>query len=87
MSIHDVVPTVIVDVDGLPVRINKSRFDAGGYTLWKDEDDNDGGEVHITEAARTLAESVGIDVSTVEGTGKDGTVTKGDVQAAIENED
>jgi len=83
MSIHDVVPTVIVDVDGLPVRINKSRFDRGGYTLWEEMPEEDD-EVNASKAARELADEAGIDLSDVEGTGKDGTVTKGDVQKAID---
>lgn len=43
-----------------------------------------GGEtVHVSEAAATLAESEGIDLSEIEGTGKGGNITKGDVEKAI----
>lgn len=40
-------------------------------------------EVDITDAARDLAAEHGIDVSTVEGTGKDGRVLKGDIQKIV----
>lgn len=36
-----------------------------------------------TEAARKLAEENGIDLATVEGTGADGQITKGDVEARL----
>jgi large subunit ribosomal protein L21 len=41
-------------------------------------------DVDITDAARELAEEHGVDVTAVEGTGKDGRVLKSDVQAAID---
>jgi len=44
-------------------------------------------EVDITPAAAELAEENRIDVSTIEGTGKDGRVLKSDVQMAIEQRD
>ncbi|MFQ5680163.1 MAG: E3 binding domain-containing protein, partial [Gemmatimonadota bacterium] len=37
----------------------------------------------ITEAARQLAEGHGIDLSTIEGSGKGGRILKGDVERAI----
>lgn len=40
---------------------------------------------NVTVGAMELAESSGIDITTVQGTGKGGTVTKADVQAAIED--
>lgn len=40
-------------------------------------------DVDITDAARELAEEHGLDLSTVEGTGVDGRILKGDVQKAI----
>lgn len=36
-----------------------------------------------SKAAATLAEEAGIDLSAIEGTGKNGSITKGDVEAAI----
>lgn len=39
-------------------------------------------EVDATEGAEELAAELGIDLATVEGTGKDGRITKGDVEAA-----
>lgn len=41
-------------------------------------------DVDITDAARKLAEEHGLDLSTVEGTGVDGRILKGDVQKAIQ---
>lgn len=41
-------------------------------------------EVDATEGAEDLAAELGIDLATVEGTGKDGRITKGDVEAAAE---
>lgn len=40
-------------------------------------------EVEITDAARDLAEEHGIDLASIEGTGKDGRILKGDVEKAI----
>jgi pyruvate/2-oxoglutarate dehydrogenase complex dihydrolipoamide acyltransferase (E2) component len=40
-------------------------------------------QVEATHAAEELAEEEGIDLSEVEGTGKDGKVTKPDVEAAL----
>lgn len=41
----------------------------------------------ITDSARELAEEAGIDLSTIEGTGKEGRILKSDVQKAIKNRD
>lgn len=41
----------------------------------------------ITDSARALAEEAGLDPSTVAGTGKDGRITKADVQKAIKQRD
>jgi small subunit ribosomal protein S16 len=40
-------------------------------------------EISITDAARELAEEAGIDISTVEGTGKDGNILKSDIENLI----
>jgi pyruvate/2-oxoglutarate dehydrogenase complex dihydrolipoamide acyltransferase (E2) component len=40
------------------------------------------GKVHATEAAERKAEELGVDLTTVEGTGKGGRITVGDVQKA-----
>lgn len=42
-----------------------------------------GEEVEASAAARELAEAEGVDLSQVEGTGKDGNITKGDVEDYI----
>ncbi len=44
-------------------------------------------EFDITDAARELAAEAGLDLSTVEGTGKEGRILKSDVQKAIKNRD
>ena len=40
------------------------------------------GKVHATEAAERTARELGVDLSTVEGTGQGGRITVGDVQEA-----
>jgi len=42
-------------------------------------------EIRITDAARELAEEHNIDISEVEGTGKDGNILKSDIEALIED--
>lgn len=42
-------------------------------------------EISITDAARELAEEAGIDISTVEGTGKDGNILKSDIENLIKD--
>ena len=42
-------------------------------------------EIRITDAARELAEKHNIDISEVEGTGKDGNILKSDIEALIED--
>jgi len=44
-------------------------------------------EFDITNSARQLAEEAGLDLATVEGTGKEGRILKSDVQKAIKNRD
>lgn len=41
-------------------------------------------EVDVTNAARELADEHGIDITTIDGTGKDGRVLKSDVQDAVD---
>lgn len=44
-------------------------------------------ESNITDSARELADEAGLDLSTIEGTGKEGRILKSDVQKAIKNRD
>lgn len=44
-------------------------------------------EIQITDSARELAEKAGLDLSTIEGTGKEGRILKSDVQKAIKQRD
>jgi large subunit ribosomal protein L21 len=44
-------------------------------------------EFNITDSAREMAEEAGLDLSTVEGTGKEGRILKSDVQKAIKERD
>lgn len=44
-------------------------------------------EFDITDSARALAEEAGLDLATIEGTGKEGRILKSDVQKAIKNRD
>lgn len=41
-------------------------------------------EVDATDAAEKLAAELGVDIAKVQGTGQDGRITKGDVEAAAE---
>lgn len=45
------------------------------------------GAAEITDAARELAEAHGIDLSTIEGSGKDGRILKSDVERAIKEQE
>ena len=47
-----------------------------------DASDDAGGEVRISPVARRLAERLGVDVSTIKGTGRNGRISKQDVEAA-----
>lgn len=51
---------------------------------WTAVDGDGADEVKVSDAASKLAEELGIDLSEVEGTGKGGSITKGDVQAFAE---
>jgi large subunit ribosomal protein L21 len=44
-------------------------------------------EINITDSARALAEEAGIDLATIEGTGKEGRILKSDVLKAIKERD
>ena len=59
-------------------------FDEDGNPNVDDAAIEDDGEVDATDGAITLAEEFGIDLETVEGSGKQGRITKDDVQAAID---
>jgi pyruvate/2-oxoglutarate dehydrogenase complex dihydrolipoamide acyltransferase (E2) component len=43
-------------------------------------------DIETTGAAAELAQELGVDLSTVEGTGKDGRITKADVEAAAKSD-
>jgi len=47
-----------------------------------DEVQSNGSEARATKEAAELAEELGVDLSSVQGTGKDGKITKPDVEAA-----
>jgi len=44
-------------------------------------------EIDATDTARALADEAGIDLATIEGTGKEGRILKSDVQKAIKEQD
>jgi large subunit ribosomal protein L21 len=44
-------------------------------------------EILVTDSARSLAEEAGVDLATIEGTGKSGRILKSDVQKAIKQQD
>lgn len=52
--------------------------------LASDKEESDDRPPEISAAARKLAEDNGIDISTITGTGADGSIVKADVEAAIE---
>ena len=47
-------------------------------------DEGNGAEIKATSAAIQAAEDAGIDIGSVDGTGKDGTITKADVDRAVQ---
>ncbi|MFW6084738.1 MAG: 50S ribosomal protein L21 [Gemmatimonadota bacterium] len=51
------------------------------------EEPKEAAEIDVTPAAAELAEEEGIDLTALEGTGKDGRILKGDVQDAIKARD
>ena len=53
----------------------------------RDEEKPPVAEFDITDSAREMAEEAGLDLSTVEGTGKEGRILKSDVQKAIKERD
>jgi len=67
-------------VEAAPDAPPNSAREAGGTGAGTD----DTGDRKVSDAARKLAEETGIDLAEVEGTGKDGGVTKGDVEAYLE---
>lgn len=81
------IPTVKVKdpATGDFIVINESDYDESVHELYAGETAPKprAAEVDATDAARELAEDEGIDLATVEGSGKDGRITKGDVEAAI----
>lgn len=66
--------------DGSKNASTESESDAEARKSTEDK----GAEVDATPAAEALAEEKGVDLSEVDGSGKDGTVTKADVEAAAE---
>lgn len=67
------------------VNIEPGQFDGEVFTRTDPTDESgEGDEVEASKAARTLANEHGIDLSTIEGTGKEGKVRKPDVEAALE---
>jgi pyruvate/2-oxoglutarate dehydrogenase complex dihydrolipoamide acyltransferase (E2) component len=52
------------------------------YTANDGSYDEDGGDLRYTEAAYDRAQELGVDISTVTGTGKNGRITVGDVENA-----
>jgi large subunit ribosomal protein L20 len=64
------------------------RPEAEGRHTQEDEADSPtrDAEVEATEAAERKAEELGVDLATVEGTGKDGRITVGDVENAAKEE-
>lgn len=59
-------------------RISEEDYDPEKHTRWEER------EINATSGAEELAEEEGIDLFDVEGTGKDGRVTKADVQDAVD---
>ncbi len=61
----------------------KGRAMAGSAVAEPASEPSTGAEPDITPAARELAEEHGIDLATIEGTGKDGRILKSDIDKAI----
>lgn len=71
------------DVESEQPRMTQDEFEAQKEALEHPEDAEEP-EVDATPAAAELAEEKGVDLTEVEGTGKDGRVTKPDVEKAAE---
>jgi pyruvate/2-oxoglutarate dehydrogenase complex dihydrolipoamide acyltransferase (E2) component len=56
----------------------------GSLTITTSPDDDNGDDLYATRGAIEAASQYGIDITTVSGTGKDGRITKADVEAAAE---
>lgn len=67
----------------------RQRLEAGVHTAAGTSeptttDDDNGDDLYATSGAVIAADQYGIDITTVSGTGKDGRITKADVEAAAE---
>lgn len=90
----EVVETVKVKAwgkgQGQFVEINKEDFDPSKHEIFGNEkapskptEGSAPAEIKISDTARKKAEAAGLDLSTLVGTGQDGTITHKDVDAAI----
>lgn len=68
--------TEIGSVQEVPVELGEDWVKSG-----------DAKQISITKAALELAQTEGIDITTVKGTGANGKITKGDVEEAIKNKE
>ncbi len=73
---------LVEDVERAAEATDAAERRAEGRVLVEDVEKAAEEEVHATEAAERKAEELGVDLTEVEGTGKDGRITVGDVQKA-----
>jgi 2-oxoglutarate dehydrogenase E2 component (dihydrolipoamide succinyltransferase) len=66
--------------EGRTTVANTTTSDLAGLTGHTEDDD----ELKATQAALDLAHELGVDPANIKGTGKDGRITKADVEAAAE---
>ena len=65
------------------VRVPAEEFDPEKHERYDPDEDSASGEVDATDAARALADEEDIDLTGLEGSGKDGRITKADVKDAL----
>ena len=72
------------DVEAAVEALEEEEAETGEEASDEEAEPEPAGEIDVTGAAEELAEEHGIDLASIEGTGKDGRILKSDVQDAID---
>lgn len=84
---EQVVKGALQPVDEESTALLEELFNDGEEWFDPDGESTEEVEVSVSAAAAKLAEALGVDLTTVIGTGKGGSITKGDVEDAAPDED